>query len=85
MDSSLDVLLANKYFLLESYSLSEFMMGVMVLSIVDVVLKGVALWRAARMKKPGWFVVLLAVNSVGILPLIFILLTNKKFQEIKQS
>ncbi len=42
----------------------------------ELVWKGLALWRAARNNQPGWYVVLLIVNSVGILPIIY-LLTHK--------
>lgn len=47
------------------------------LVILDLVLRGVALWRAGRNGQKWWFVVLLLINSVGILPGIY-LLTNKE-------
>ena len=47
------------------------------LVILDLVLKGFALWRAARRGEKWWFVALLLVNSVGILPGIY-LLTHKE-------
>lgn len=47
------------------------------LVILDLVLRGVALWRAGRNGQKWWFVALLLVNSVGILPGIY-LLTNKE-------
>ena len=50
---------------------------VLPLVILDLVLKGFALWRAARSKQTVWFVALLLVNSVGILPAIY-LLTHKE-------
>jgi len=34
--------------------------------------KGLALWHAGRRDQPGWFVVLLVVNTVGILELIYL-------------
>ena len=51
------------------------------LAILDIILKGWALWRAARMNKSVWFIVLLLVNSVGILPGIFLLLTNAEYNK----
>ena len=42
----------------------------------DFAWKGFALWRAARNRQPTWFVALMVVNSVGILPIIY-LLTHK--------
>ena len=43
------------------------------LVILDLVLKGIALWRAGRNGQKWWFVALLLVNSVGILPGIYLL------------
>jgi len=44
----------------------------------DVVWKGIALWRAARNSHQIWFIFLLIVNSVGILPIIYIVFFSKK-------
>lgn len=46
------------------------------LSILDLVLRGFALWKAARKEQNVWFIALLVVNSVGILPLIYLLLNK---------
>jgi hypothetical protein len=40
----------------------------------DIAWKGFALWKAARNKRKGWFIVLLLVNSIGVLPIIYLLL-----------
>jgi hypothetical protein len=45
--------------------------------ILDLVLRGFALWRAARRGQKVWFIALLVVNSLGILPGIY-LMTNTK-------
>lgn len=34
--------------------------------------KGAALWQAARRKNGGWFILLLVINSLGILELIYL-------------
>ncbi len=34
--------------------------------------KGLALWHASRHKQPWWFVILLVVNTMGILELIYL-------------
>lgn len=44
----------------------------------EVVWKGIALWRAARNGHQIWFIFLLIVNSVGILPIIYIFFFSKK-------
>ena len=51
---------------------------IVIVSIWDVVWKGIALWRAARNGHQVWFIFLLIVNSVGILPIIYILFFSKK-------
>jgi methionyl-tRNA synthetase len=40
--------------------------------------KGVALWRAARNQSTTWFVVLLIVNTLGILEIVYIFAFSKK-------
>ena len=49
---------------------------IILLVIIDVVLRGLALWKSARKGQNVWFVFLLIVNSLGILPLIY-LITNR--------
>ena len=45
--------------------------------LLDVVLRGFALWRAARAKQPWWFIALLVINSMGILPAVYLFVINK--------
>lgn len=52
--------------------------------ILDLVLKGVALWKAARNTQKVWFVVLLIVNSIGILPAIYLLFFQKGLKKRKK-
>jgi len=40
--------------------------------------KGIALWRAARRRSYAWFVVLLIVNTLGILEIIYIFKFSRK-------
>lgn len=40
--------------------------------------KGVALWKAARLKQKVWFVILLCVNSLAIVEIIYIFLVARK-------
>ncbi|MCX6745343.1 MAG: DUF5652 family protein [Candidatus Parcubacteria bacterium] len=39
--------------------------------------KGIALWQAARREAKGWYVVLLILNTLGILEIIYIFLIAK--------
>ena len=44
--------------------------------VVDSV-EGLALWHAARRGQPWWFVILLVVNTVGILEIIYLFAVAK--------
>jgi len=46
--------------------------------IADVVLKGFALWHAGKNNQSGWFIALFIINSLGILPLIYLLAVKPK-------
>ena len=48
------------------------------LVIIDIILKTVSLWKAARNNQLYWFIALALVNSAGLLPLIYILFFQKK-------
>ena len=51
---------------------------IVVLAVWEVVWKGIGLWRAARNNHTAWFVLILVFNTVGILPIIYILTAGKK-------
>ncbi len=46
--------------------------------ILDIVLKGISLWRAGRNNQKYWFVALFIFNTVGILPLVYLSFFQKK-------
>ncbi len=50
-----------------------FMFVIVCLLIVGTILKGFALWKAGKNKQSGWFIALFVINSLGILPLIYLL------------
>lgn len=51
----------------------------------SIVWKGIALWKAARNNHTAWFVVMLIVNSVGILEIIYIFFFSHKKKNNKQD
>ena len=55
-----------------------------VLAVWDLAWKGVALWKAARNGDTAWFVILLIVSSVGILPIIYIYFFGNKEKSTKK-
>jgi len=53
------------------------------LMIWSLVWKGMALWRAAKNNSMPWFVVLLLVNTLGILEILYLFVWGKKQKENK--
>lgn len=49
-----------------------------ILAVWELVWKGFALWRAAQRDNMAWFVVLLVINSAGILPIVYLLLHRQQ-------
>jgi hypothetical protein len=50
-------------------------------ALFDLILKGISLWKTAKAGQKGWFVALLIINSVGILPLIYLVFFQKKVKK----
>lgn len=48
------------------------LMIIAVIAIWSLVWKGLALWKSARKNNPIWFVVMLIINTVGILEILYI-------------
>jgi len=44
----------------------------LLLALWTIPWKGVALWKAARLSHQRWFIVLLIVNSIGLLEIFYI-------------
>ncbi len=68
----------NHPFLNSFHGVGGFFSFIIVLIVVDLILRGMALWNSARNSQKGWFVGLLIFNTVGILPLIYLLFFQKK-------
>lgn len=47
------------------------------LALWELVWKALALWKAARSRQPYWFAAFLIINSAGILPILYLLLTRE--------
>jgi len=50
----------------------------MLVFVLDIILRAVSLWRAARANQTAWFIALLILNTIGILPLIYLLFFAKE-------
>jgi len=58
-----------------------------ILSIWSLIWKGLALWRAAKQSQRNWFIVLLVLNTIGILEIIYLFRFSKDrmtFSDIKK-
>ena len=47
--------------------------------------KGVALWKAARLKQKGWFVTLLIINTLALLDILYIFVLSKRTSADKNA
>jgi len=45
--------------------------------IWDTIWKGIGLWRSGVNRQIAWFVVILIINSVGILPIVYLIWFQK--------
>lgn len=51
----------------------------------ELVWKGIALWKSARLSQRNWFVAILIFNTIGILPIAYICFFSKKKEETKAT
>lgn len=49
-----------------------------ILTVIDLILRGFAMWLAAGHQQKGWFIVLLVFNTLGILPALYLILAQPK-------
>ncbi len=57
-----------------------FLSGVVVIVLWDGIWKIIAMWKAARNNHLAWFICLAIFNTMGILPIVYILMYRKKEQ-----
>lgn len=50
---------------------------IVVATLWSLVWKGLALWKSAEQKQLTWFVVLLVVNTMGVLEIVYLLFFRK--------
>lgn len=61
----------------EAYTFETWQVVVIgVIVVLEVILKGLALWKAARNDQSVWFTVLLVLNTAGVLPLLYLLFSK---------
>ena len=55
-----------------------------VLFLWSLLWKGMALWRASKNDQKNWFVVMLVVNTIGILELVYLFYFAKKRMKLSE-
>jgi len=50
------------------------------IGIWDLTWKGLALWRASQNKQRNWFIAILIINTIGILPIVYLKFFQKKLK-----
>ena len=51
---------------------------IIILSIWEAVWKLIAMWKAGRNNHLAWFICIALINTVGILPIVYILMHRKE-------
>jgi hypothetical protein len=51
---------------------------IIILAVWDAVWKLIAMWKAAQNKHLAWFICIFIFNTLGILPIIYILINQNK-------
>jgi len=56
----------------------------LVIYIWSLIIKGIALWRAANLKQRNWFIAILVLNTIGIVELFYLFKFSSKKLTIKE-
>lgn len=62
--------------------MSIFIPLILVIALWTIVLKGYALWHAARGSQKWWFIALLVINTIGILEIVYLIWFRPKSDTI---
>lgn len=64
---------------METYGIEQNLFIILIiLSLVDVIFTGVGMWIAARGEQKGWFIAMLLLNTLGILPALYLIFFQPK-------
>ena len=50
----------------------------------ELIWKGFALWKAGRRNQPAWFFLIFVLNTMGILPIVYLILSRNKKEKIRK-
>jgi len=57
---------------------TPFLIVIIVIGLWDAVWKLIAMWKAGRNNQLAWFIVIAIFNTIGILPIIYLLFYKKR-------
>ena len=63
----------------------EMVVFIAIISIWELIWKGIALWKCGRNNQLVWFIFILILNTAGILPIIYIIFFQKKTRVEKKA
>ena len=62
--------------------LHQFIIVLIILELWESVWKIIALWKAARNNHLAWFICIALINTIGILPIVYILVDRKNKRKV---
>ena len=82
------MLYSDYYSIIADYLGVSTITAIILLSIIAIwslVWKGLALWKSAHKEQAVWFIVLLVVNTIGILEILYIFIFSEMKFESRKS
>ena len=58
---------------------------IVILTVWELFWKGITLWKCAQKNQRNWFIAILVINSIGILPIIYLIYTKYIQKKIKRA
>ncbi len=62
--------------------LSAYMPLIVVLAVWEAVWKLLGMWRAGRNNQPVWFICIALINTLGILPIVYLVMQKKARKDV---
>lgn len=59
--------------------MGDFSFWILIMAIWTIPWKGVALWKSAQLSHRNWFIIMLIVNTLGLLEIYYIFIVAKKY------
>ncbi len=75
----------SHFFGLGLASVAGFSIIFIAIFLIVIALKGYSLWTAAKRDEKWWFIILLIVNTMGILELIYLYFVAKKWDKVGEN